>query len=68
MVPLKLDNSGEIEIINDHVGLKRDVCHRTIFHNEAVWTIDRLGNFFKIEMNDKHDIMKSDTSLEEDLR
>lgn len=53
MVPLKLGQFGGIEIVNDHIGLSRDVCHRTRFHNGAVWTIDRLGNFFKIELKDK---------------
>jgi hypothetical protein len=52
MIPLKLSKKGDIEIINDHVGLKREVCHRTFYHNQAVWTIDRVGNIFKIELNE----------------
>jgi hypothetical protein len=55
MVPLKVAKDGGVEIISDHIELKRDVCHRAVFHNGAVWTIDRLGNLFKIELSVKNE-------------
>jgi hypothetical protein len=52
MVPMKLSSNNKLEIINDHLELDRDICHKSQYHNRAVWTLDRTGRLFKVELTD----------------
>ena len=52
MLCLKLNPKGELEVVKDSFEVERDIFHSSEYHNHAVWTIDRDGRIFKVEIAD----------------
>lgn len=52
MLSLKLDQNGTLEVVRDNLEVERDIFHSSVYHNQAVWAIDREGRIFKIEILD----------------